>query len=178
VLSLTRKADYAVVALAELAASRPGKLSARELSDRTHVPLPVLTNILHQLLHHHLVTSTMGVKGGYCVARSPEQITLAEVIDAIEGGFRLALCCTEQPSSADPSCDLEHNCRVREPVRRVHSSLRQFLSRITLAQLVVGQTPVSLGVEPVERYESSAATLVGERDERLESRPPKNWVGE
>ncbi len=164
-LSLTRKADYAIVALAELAANSATRTSAREIADRTHVPLPVLTNILHQLLHHGLVVSTMGVRGGYSIARAAEQITLAEVIDAIEGPFRLTLCCSEDHTEAARSCDLESNCRVKGPVRFVHRSLRQFLRQITLADLAFGRMPVTLTLHgespaPVDGGDASKEVIV------------------
>jgi Rrf2 family protein len=145
--------------MAELASRTPARVSAREIAEHTHLPLPVLTNILHQLLHHGLVTSTMGVKGGYCLARPASQITLAEVIDAIEGPFRLALCCSEEAESAEQACDLEKNCRIKEPVRRVHTSLRQFLAQITLAQLMVGEASVSLTISAGPRGDAAGTAL-------------------
>ena len=134
-LTLTRKADYALVAMADLAHRAPGRVSAREMARSIRVPLPVLTNILHQLLHKGLVTSTMGSKGGYSLARRPEQISLAEMIDAIEGPFRLTVCCSTECDSERERCELERECSIKEPVRRVHTSLRQFLSGVTLAQI-------------------------------------------
>jgi DNA-binding IscR family transcriptional regulator len=66
------------------------------------------------------------------------------VVDAIEGPFRLTLCCSEEHTEASRSCDLESNCRVKGPVRFVHHSLRQFLHQITLADLAFGHRPVTL----------------------------------
>lgn len=146
VLSLTRKADYAVVALADLARRGTVRASARDIAASTSVPLPVLTNILHQLLHHGLVSSAMGSKGGYRIAKPASEISLAEMIDAIEGPFKLAVCCGPSAECEDDSCDLEDNCQIKEPVRRVHVSLRQFLSQVTLAQIAFGSVPIALTV--------------------------------
>lgn len=146
-LSLTRKADYALVAMAHLAQSESGRGSAREISEHIHVPLPVLTNILHQLLHSGLVTSTMGAKGGYRLARTPDAISLADIIDAIEGRFRLSMCCSEEPVvEGEERCDLEHNCRIKDPVRKVHQSLRVFLSQVNLAQIAFDRVPVPVAL--------------------------------
>ena len=150
-LSLTRKADYAIVALADLACRGIERTSARELAESTRVPLPVLTNILHQLLHGGLVSSTMGSKGGYRLARPAPQITLAEMIDAIEGRFKLAACCGGEPAPEEYSCGLQDGCQIKEPVRRVHGSLRQFLDQVTLAQIAENTVPVDLGL-PSRRY--------------------------
>ena len=77
-LSLTRKADYAIVALSDLARQSASRSSARAIAERTKVPLPVLTNILHQLHNRGLVTSALGVKGGYALSRPPDAISLAD----------------------------------------------------------------------------------------------------
>ncbi len=145
-LSLTRKADYAIAAMADLARRGATRASARDLARSTGVPLPVLTNILHRLLHHGLVSSAMGSKGGYRVARPVEQISLADLIDAIEGPFRLALCCETDHDCADESCDREPNCQIKDSIRWVHQSLQEFLDRVTLAQIAFNNVPIGLTV--------------------------------
>ena len=147
-LSLTRKTDYAIVAMAELARRGASRTSAREVAESTKVPLPVLTNVLHQLLHHGLVTSTMGAKGGYCIARPPDQISLAEMIDAIEGSFKLTVCCNSELAQTGDPCDLEENCRIKAPVQRVHSSLQHFLRQITLAQIAFDSVQIGMALTP------------------------------
>ena len=79
--SFTKKTDYALVALATLAeetAGGPetGRLSARQISERHGMPLPVLMNVLKDLVSVGLVTSTRGSKGGYSLARDPQAITI------------------------------------------------------------------------------------------------------
>ena len=146
-LSLTRKADYAIVAMAELARRGENLVSAREIAEATQVPLPMLTNILHQLLRGGLVRSAMGSKGGYSLARSPAQISLADLIDAIEGPFHLTICCCGEDAEPDhETCDLEDNCQVREPLMRVHASLRHFLGQVSLAHIVYDDVPVGLNI--------------------------------
>lgn len=143
-LSLTRKTDYAIAAMADLARRGESRASAREIAESTKVPFPVLTNILHQLQRHGLVSSTMGAKGGYCIARPPDQINLAEMIDAIEGSFKLTVCCGSEPAVIEESCDLQENCQIKGPVQRVHSSLRSFLRQVTLAQIAFDSVEVGV----------------------------------
>ena len=144
-LSLTRKADYAFVAMAELARHSPHLVSAREISRSIGVGLPILTNILHRLLQQGLVTSTMGSKGGYQLARPPDRINLADMIDAIEGPFKLAVCCGDHGSMRhDDDCELSSSCRIKEPVRRVHQGLRDYLSGVSLAELAFDRQTVEL----------------------------------
>ncbi len=144
-LTLTRKADYALVAMAELARRFPGRASAREVAVRSHVPLPMLHNILKQLLHEGLVTSTMGPTGGYGLSRAPEQISLAEMIDAMEGRFKLTLCCSTD-CETDGGCELEPDCQIKGSVRKVHAGMRHFMSGFSLAQIAFDDVPVPLGL--------------------------------
>lgn len=146
-LSLTRKADYAIAAMADLAHRGAARTSAREISKSTQVPLPVLANILYQLQHSGLVTSTMGSKGGYRLAREPEEINLADVIDAIEGPFTLAPCCVdENDDSFDGLCDLLSSCKIKGAVRRVHECLRSFLTQVSISHIAFDAVPVGLGL--------------------------------
>ncbi len=145
-LSLTRKTDYALIALAHLARRSEDLVSARDIARQFGLPLPLLMNILNELTHRGLVNSTRGAKGGYRLARGPEAITLAQVIHAIEGPVRLTACCLGEPGVAEEDCTIEALCPVKEPVRRVHDSLEQFLSQVTLAYIASDAVPVSLSV--------------------------------
>ena len=88
----------------------------------------------------------MGSKGGYRIARPATQISLAEIIDAIEGPFRLALCCGEATEAPNDSCDLSEACHIREPLRRVNTGLRNYLTQVSLAQITFGDAPIDLKV--------------------------------
>ncbi len=134
-LLLTRKTDSALLALASLARQTPAGASARGLAERLKLPLPVLRNILKQLTSRGVLKSTRGTKGGYRLARSPHQITLAHLLEAIEGPLRLARCCSAPEGEEEAECKLEESCLIRGNMRRVHASLMQFLGEITLAQL-------------------------------------------
>ena len=144
--SLTRKIDYALVAMADLARRAPDRTSARAIAESSGVPLPMLTNILHLLLQGELVTSVLGAKGGYCLAKPPDEISLAELINAVEGQFRLVTCCDDGSNSGGTVCDLEVECGIKGPVQRVHSILRSLFDQVTLAHIAFDTVPVSLGV--------------------------------
>lgn len=147
--ALTRKTDYALVALAAMA-RLAGRVSARDLADRLSLPLPVLRNILKQLTQEGLVSSTRGQQGGYALARTPERITVIDLIEAMEGPMRLTLCCMsdeerERRRAASGGerhhCDLEGSCMIRRPVQHVHGLVRDLLSRVTLAQIARDEVP-------------------------------------
>ncbi|MHC4447160.1 MAG: RrF2 family transcriptional regulator [Planctomycetota bacterium] len=130
----TRKTDYALVALAGLAHAGAGGASARELADSLHLPLPVLRNILKRLAAHGLLMSSRGPSGGYRLARKPDEITLAQVVDVIEGPVQLLRCCPV-PAGQEPRCQLEDSCRIKSNVQRVHDGLMGYLNGVTLAEI-------------------------------------------
>lgn len=110
----------------------------------------MVTNILYQLVNHGLVVSTRGAKGGYCLARDPDEIAVSEVIEAVEGSFRLAACCPDGEGAMDHDCNLEDSCPIREPIRKLHHVLRHCLSQVTLDHLTYDRVPLALDLSGVE----------------------------
>jgi Rrf2 family protein len=141
-LSLSRKTDYALVAMADLARRSPATVSARDMAKRLNMPLPVLQNILTQLMHQEFVVSVRGSRGGYQLRRPADQINIAELIEAVGGPVRLALCCDEGKTARDEEeCHMGDVCGIREPIRQLHTLLRQCLMKITLEQVTWNRVP-------------------------------------
>lgn len=149
-LALTKKTDYALIALSYLAKRVEGLMSAREISNASRVPLPILTNILKTLAHSGMVVSERGSAGGYSLARSPESINLDELITAIEGPVHFVQCVSAGEGAHRSGCELEPCCSIRQPAHRVHGRLKEFLGSVTLAELVDDPT-VSVGLHLVQR---------------------------
>lgn len=143
--ALTRKTDYALVALTAMV-DEPALVSARGLADRLNLPLPVLRNILKHLTQVGLVNSTRGQQGGYQLARTAEEISLVDLIEAMEGPLRLTMCCRPESDPSRHQCDLEHTCSIKRPVQRVHTLMKQFLSRVSLAQIAADDVPQNIAV--------------------------------
>jgi len=152
-LALTKKTDYALIALSEMARRNGTVTSARELASATSVPQSVLTNILKMLSSAGLVASMRGANGGYALARPVEEMTLRELIAAIEGPIQFVQCAVEPSASKKSPCDLEGSCPVRTPALRVHDRLESFLSQVSLAEIVNGHD------EPVEVQAIRLATV-------------------
>jgi Rrf2 family protein len=146
VLSLTRKTDYALVALADMARNGHERSSARSLSTRLNVPPRLLTNILSQLTHHGLVISVRGANGGYALAKPPEEISLRELIEAVEGPVRLARCCVPEDNGDPPTCERTEICLNRDAVRKLHESLKGYLDEITLSDIAFNTVPMSVSI--------------------------------
>jgi Rrf2 family protein len=137
---VSAKADYALRAAAELAAAEgKGPVKGEQLARAQSIPPKFLENILLELRHAGLVQSQRGAEGGYWLARPADEITLAEVIRAVEGP--LANVRGTRPES------LEYQ-GTAEPLRNVwiavRASLRRVLESVTLADVARGALPSSL----------------------------------
>ena len=129
-LRIGKLTDYATVILAMLAADRSRVLTAGVLSERTHIASPTVAKLLKQLHRAGLVNSTRGTHGGYQLARDPEHISAAAILDALEGPIALTEC-----SAGSGHCGIEHTCSVGRTWQRLSVAVRRSLSEITLAQL-------------------------------------------
>jgi Rrf2 family protein len=144
-LAITRKADYAMVALSELARSS-ATLSARKLAEVSGIPLPVMSGVLNLLVRHELVTSVRGAQGGYRLAKSADAIRLVDIIEAIDGPSKLTQCCSlvVHTDESGEACTLEKKCRIKGPMQGVHRGLQEFMSQIVLSQIAFGFVPVRI----------------------------------
>ena len=139
-MRVSAKADYALRAAAELAAAEgAGPVKGEQLATAQGIPPKFLENILLELRHAGLVQSQRGVEGGYWLARPAGEITLAEVIRAVEGP--LANVRGTRPEAVEYQ-------GAAEPLRQVwvavRASLRAVLESVTLADLAAGELPPSL----------------------------------
>ena len=139
-MRITAKADYAVRAALELAASEDGEpIKGERLSEAQEIPLQFLEHILLELKHARIIRTKRGVHGGYWLARSPDEITLADVIRAVEGPLAniqdSAPEDTSYPGPAEP---------LRDVWIAVRANLRAVLESITLADLTSGELPAQI----------------------------------
>ncbi len=149
-LSLTRKADYALVGMVDLARRAPAIASARQLAESSRVPLPMLMNILKELVAGGMVISTRGMNGGYRLAKDPGEITLRELIQAVEGPINLTICCAGSTElKKKQQCDLSGSCPTEAPIHKVNEIFRTFLERVTLAHFLTDEIPVTIGLTEV-----------------------------
>ncbi len=136
-MRISAKSDYAVRAMAELAvAGEQGAVKAEQISVAQDIPLNFLLGILRELRNSHLVRSQRGRDGGYVLSRPAEQITLADVIRAVDGPLAnvrdLSLTDLSYPGAA---------ASLREVWMAVRGSLRDVLENVTVADLASGRLP-------------------------------------
>jgi FeS assembly SUF system regulator len=130
-LRISKMTDYAVVLATHLATAE-GPHAARDLAVQTQIPEPTASKVLKKLARAGVVVSQRGAKGGYALARSPQQIGVNEVIEAIEGPIAVTECSDE---STDSLCEYETNCGVRANWQRINVAVQRALSEITLADM-------------------------------------------
>jgi FeS assembly SUF system regulator len=143
-LRIGKLTDYATVILATLASDRSRLQNANSLADRTHIAAPTVSKLLKQLHRAGLVNSTRGTHGGYQLARDPEQISAAAILDALEGPVSLTEC-----SAGAGHCGIEHSCSVGRTWQRLTLAIRRSLNEVSLAQLAGLDTRTSS--MPIER---------------------------
>lgn len=142
--SLSRKVDYALIALTELADQAPQRVIARDIATRHEIPLPILTNVLNQLVRSELIASLRGMNGGYTLARCAEIVNVVDVIEAIDGTFRLTACCIPLSKNPVAACVRFDTCSIADPIRRVHEIIHDVLCQITIADLAKNCMPLGL----------------------------------
>jgi Rrf2 family transcriptional regulator, cysteine metabolism repressor len=130
---LSKKTDYALLILSHLS-ERPGAGSAREIADRFGLSKAFLANILKELCQKRFLTSHRGVKGGYVLARPADRITLAELIQALEDGWKLTTCADEGETD-EHLCSVHNLCPIRGPLNEVHRAVIGALKNVTLADV-------------------------------------------
>lgn len=133
-LRMSKMTDYGIVLMTELARAEGGTRTTRELAARTRVPLPSASKVLKGLLQAGLVVSHRGANGGYGLARSPESLSLAELVASLEGPVSLTECGVH-PTGGAP-CELEAVCQVRGHWRLINQAIQESLARLTLADLI------------------------------------------
>jgi FeS assembly SUF system regulator len=129
-LRMGKLTDYATVVLATLALDPLRRCAAAELADRTRLKLPTVSKLLKELQRAGMVTSARGAQGGYRLARRPEQISAAQILDIFEGPVAITEC-----STAASQCGIEKLCRVSGAWQRINAAIRRALEDVTLQQL-------------------------------------------
>ncbi len=135
-MRVSAKADYAVRAAVELAAAGDGPVKGERLSHAQDIPLKFLENILGELKHAGLVRSQRGTEGGYWLARPADEITIADLIRAVEGP--LASVRGEPPEMVKYSGKSKQLGKLWVAVR---ANLREVLESVTVADIASGELP-------------------------------------
>ena len=131
-MRLTHLADYAVVLMTAAARYPAGaRLSATELATDTGVPLPTAQKLMGQLAAAGLLTSARGASGGFALSRPADAISLADIVEAVEGPIALTMCA----DGVNHECVLDAHCRVKPHMGIVGNAVRGALGAVSLTEL-------------------------------------------
>ncbi len=146
-LKFSKKADYALLALQYMAtvqsgiAANPRVVNTKEIAEEHNIPVELLAKVLQTLTRHQLIESHHnGPKGGYALGREPGDITLAQVLEAIEGPLGLTDCCHEKDGQF--LCEQMNHCNIRTPLFKIQESIFQLLNSMSIEDLLVEDTPL------------------------------------
>ena len=135
-MRLTSLADYAVVMMAAAARHRAGeRLSATRLAEETGVPLPTAQKLTGRLAAAGLLETARGTGGGFRLARRAGEISLADIVEAVEGPILMTVCV----DAARHDCALEAACQVRPHMNVVNGAVRGALAGVSLDRLAKGE---------------------------------------
>jgi len=134
-LRVTKLTDYATVVMTCLSGPDQGLRTAHELAERSRLELPTVSKLLKQLARAGLVDSFRGVRGGYRLSREPSQISVAEIVAAIEGPFGMTECSLHQGQ-----CGYESHCGVRSNWRKISLAIETALKNVSLADMALPRT--------------------------------------
>ncbi|WP_245752801.1 SUF system Fe-S cluster assembly regulator [Methylophaga sulfidovorans] len=139
--------DYGIVMMSHFASNLQVQHSAHAIAEAVKVPLPTVRKVLKLLSHSGLLKSERGAMGGYSLSRQPDDITVAEIITAIEGPIALTECV-----STDSHCDQETHCAVQTNWSKINDAVFHALDEVKLSDMLSPQS--SLGFSPIRFYSS------------------------
>jgi len=127
---ITRLTDYGVLLMTQFATAPECLRNAAELAAHAHVPVPTVSKILKMLMKHGLLESIRGAGGGYRLTRRPEEVSVQDIIVALEGPIALTEC-----NLTANACEQKSHCTVSRSWQRINRALRDALADITLADM-------------------------------------------
>ncbi len=130
-LRVTKLADYGIVMLTYFASRGAVTHNARDIAREVRLPLPVVSKVLKQLTREGLLLSHRGIRGGYGLARHAHEISVADIIRALEGPIAVTECADKLKGD----CDLETKCPVRTNWHMINQAIHGALEKITLAEM-------------------------------------------
>lgn len=139
-LRLSKKADYALIAMKHLAL-RPEQAasSAREIAEQYNIPVELMAKVLQRLARKGLLASHQGTRGGYHLSRLPSKISVADVIEAVDGPLAVTACSTHEDN-----CDQFSKCSVRDPLLKVKERILLALQECSITELTDAAEPAPI----------------------------------
>ena len=142
-LRFTKRVDYGLMAIHYIAINEDSRaVSVKRIAEEFSMPPELLAKILQRLSKERLIVSQNGPKGGYVLARHPMEITVGQVVRALEGPINIVECLDE-----DSNCPQMARCNLRRPVQKIQAAFSQLLDTMSLAELVGNDVPDLMAIK-------------------------------
>lgn len=145
-IRISKLTDYSIVLLSHLAAAPEWTgsgqrvlFSTRDLAEESHLPLPTVEKLLKKLTSSELLVSERGAHGGYRLAREPRNISIADIVSALEGPIALTEC-----AGHVDACGLENICPTKAPWKKINQAILSALKNLSLAEMAQSARSPSL----------------------------------
>lgn len=129
---LSKKVEYGILSMQYLADRESSLVSAKEISDNLELSFEFLAKTLQKLMKQGLITSTKGIKGGYLLSRPSEEISLSEIIEALDSKIYIAECMDENHSD---ECSRHENCSIKKPLLLLQNKVANIFENTHLSEL-------------------------------------------
>lgn len=133
-LKISKLADYATMIMAYCAHAPEQSYTAKKIAEATKIQLPTVSKLLKLLTKEQLLLSHRGVQGGYQIAKPAKEISMANVIEAVDGPIALTEC-----NHGVSDCGLIKNCSTKHSWQLINIAIQDALSKISLAQMTNAQ---------------------------------------
>ncbi len=131
-LRLSKKSEYALMAVQYIASCDGRVVSAKEIAEKYAISFEFVSKALQALMRRKFIASQQGAGGGYIMLRDPKTLSVAEILEAVEGKQRLVECCGEGGAGA---CSMHGRCTIRTPLAIIQRRLDAVLQSMTVAQM-------------------------------------------
>lgn len=132
-IRISKKVEYALMALKFITHSDHKLVTAREISDNKNIPYDLLSKILQKLKNEDILLSNQGINGGYCMNKKPEEIQLFSLMTAIDGDMAIAECLHD---SGHKDCCMEDICSIKTPISLLQKEVEELFKRKTISDFV------------------------------------------
>jgi Rrf2 family transcriptional regulator, nitric oxide-sensitive transcriptional repressor len=143
-LRLSKKSEYALIAVQYIVANKGRVVSAKEIAEQYDISFEFVSKALQALVRQKFIASQQGATGGYVMVKDPSQTSVAAVIEAVEGKQHIVECCD---SDGNDTCSMHGRCTIKTPMAILQQRMNDVLSSMTIEQLAAPDTASMLGTE-------------------------------
>jgi len=134
-LRLSKKSEYALMAVKYIALQQEKNcVTAREIAENYNLPYELVSKVLQRLTRYNVVNSVQGAKGGYKLSKIPADISLIEIITAVEPNYQITNCMKENSSTKD--CEHFNCCMIRNPLIKIQNEIDKLFKNMSVTEII------------------------------------------